>query len=495
MSTTGVYRGVYVCNTCNFHCTRPGHLARHYQCSGHGPQRPVDARFLKKRHSYSFGSKRNYILELDNLRADTSVVSPLKLLSQRTGISSSNFSKWEKARAKNFLLARTRGLAKLRKYVPSQGKYPAAEQVLYGLFVWRRAYQRLRTSRDWLREQMRRAVLELHGVDVSFKASSGWCSAFCRRWEITYQCRTNKHKKAVEDRLPQIRRFHTWLIYGLQRSLPERCAKYGRFPPWLMYHMDQVPLPFSPGSKKTLHMKGTQCTMVEPGGSGATMRFCSLQVCICAQADNQDVDLELIFRVGGTNLSQREWDHYASLKNIGVHFQAKAWAHHKYSLEWMERFRAQTLGKGEVLLGMDNHGPQKTPLVRAFMSAMGIVPAYTPADCTDCVSPVDHHVGQAIKTKIAQRYRDTFEADRDKWELPKKEGGLSDSRKRMLVATWTSEAWDEFCRENKSCITAAFVNTGFLIAKDGSENHKIELWPKRSGRSGSVGPTGQTYSF
>ena len=204
MSTTGVY----VCNTCNFHCTRPGHLARHYQCSGHAPQRPVDARFLKKRHSYSFGSKRNYILELDNLRTDTSVVSPLKLLSQRTGISSSNFSKWEKARAKNFLLARTRGLAKLRKYVPSQGKYPAAEQVLYGLFVWRRAYQRLRTSRDWLREQMRRAVLELHGVDVSFKASSGWCSAFCRRWEITYQCRTNKHKKAVEDRLPQIRRFH-----------------------------------------------------------------------------------------------------------------------------------------------------------------------------------------------------------------------------------------------------------------------------------------------
>jgi len=103
--------------------------------------------------------------------------------------------------------------------------------------------------------------------------------------------------------------------------------------------------------------------------------------------------------VSTTNLSQREWDHYASLKNIGVHFQAKAWAHHKYSLEWMERFRAQTLGKGEVLLGMDNHGPQKTPLVRAFMSAMGIVPAYTPADCTDCVSPVDHHVGKPSRPK------------------------------------------------------------------------------------------------
>jgi hypothetical protein len=52
-------------------------------------------------------------------------------------------------------------------------------------------------------------------------------------------CRTNNHKESVEERLPAIRNFHRWLIYGLQRSAPQRCPKYGR-----MYHMDQV-LPMS----------------------------------------------------------------------------------------------------------------------------------------------------------------------------------------------------------------------------------------------------------
>ena len=48
-------------------------------------------------------------------------------------------------------------------------------------------------------------------------------------------------------------------------------------------------------------------------------------------------------------------------------------------------------------------------------------------------------------------------------------------KKRMLVAQWASEAWAEFTTENHTCILHSFIKTGFLIAKDGSENGKIEL--------------------
>jgi hypothetical protein len=466
------------------------HLRRHYQCSGHGQTKPTTPR-KRKRCNYSYRRKRDIILELDALRA-TGVECPAQLLSHRTGIHESLLSKWVKARHEVFARARMRGKSGLRKFRPDGGHHGDLEATLYGLFVWRRKYQRLKTSYTWLRESMQDL---LQAQAVYKNPSQGWCIRFCARWDITHQCRTNKHKTPVQDRLPAIRKFHTFLIYGLQRTHPQRCPKYGRFPPHLMYHMDQVPLAFSPGSKRTLNMKNEPCEMAEPGGSGASKRFCTLQVCICAKADEQRVNIEIYFRGKGNRLSQVEKDFYATLPNINVRFQEKAWVNEIIAMEWLEYFREATLDQGEVLLGMDNHSSQRTPLCEAFMDLMNIVPAYTPANCTDCTSPVDRNVGQAIKLKIAKRYHETYRANKAQWELPKREGGLSNSRKRMLCAQWASEAWSEFCQDNQDCIRRAFVGTGFLVAKDGSENDKITLWKIKKGALTSVGPDGVQYNF
>jgi hypothetical protein len=370
-------------------------------------------------------------------------------------------------------------MAKQRKYRPSVGKHPKAELELYARFVWRRRYQRLATHRDWLRDNMAE-ILRRDGNPAKYP-SPGWCSAFCRRWSITSQCRTNKHKQSVQERLPAIRKFHTWLIYGLQRSEPQRDDKYGRIPPRLMYHMDQVPLPFSSGSKKTLNMTSEQCSIRDPVGSGGDKRFCTLQVTICAQPDTQRVKLEIIFRGQGKTLSREERAHYAALPNITIRWQKKAWADERITMEYLESFRKATLDQGEVLLGMDNHGAQLTPVCRLFYQLMGILPVFTPANCTDCVSPVDHHVGQCLKLKIGARYQASLEKNRALWEQDAADGGLSTSRKRMLVATWTAEAWEEVCRDHHVMIRQAFVETGFLVAKDGSENGLIKLEATRRG--------------
>ena len=61
---------------------------------------------------------------------------------------------------------------------------------------------------------------------------------------------------------------------------------------------------------------------------------------------------------------------------------------------------------------------------------------------------------------------------------PSKTGGLSRSDKRKLIVRWVSAAWEEMKRERQHCIKSAFVDTGILIAKDGSENNLITLWTK-----------------
>lgn len=51
---------------------------------------------------------------------------------------------------------------------------------------------------------------------------------------------------------------------------------------------------------------------------------------------------------------------------------------------------------------MDRHAPQKTPTFQ--VTTDNIVPVYISPDCTDCVAPVDHHVGARLKQVMGLFY-------------------------------------------------------------------------------------------
>ncbi len=139
-------------------------------------------------------------------------------------------------------------------------------------------------------------------------------------------------------------------------------------------------------------------------------------------------------------------------------------------LNWHDQFVSDTasLGPDEVLLGLDNHGAQQTEKFRAAMERANNKPAYTPPDCTDTVSPCDHYVGARLKHLMAVFYKDDFASNVAAFEL------LSASDRRMKMATWAAAAW-ALLRQEAEFIRSAFVSTGFLIAKDGSESHLIQV--------------------
>lgn len=238
--------------------------------------------------------------------------------------------------------------------------------------------------------------------------------------------------------------------------------------------MDQVPVQFSGTSKKTYNTIGDRfgCRLGDPTGSDAGKRFATLQITIRASGD-QICKLEIYFKSDKSDdkIEYDEMAHYASIPNIRVRFQKKAWADEGVILDYMVDFRTDTKELGEVILGMDRHGSQKTPLVRAFMSWVGIFPLYTPPECTDVVSPCDHHIGRHLQRLLAERYEKEYDANQTAWDIH----GIETPEKRMLFATWASEAWSDLCANNKHLIHSAFVETGFLLARDGSENGLIKL--------------------
>ena len=62
------------------------------------------------------------------------------------------------------------------------------------------------------------------------------------------------------------------------------------------------------------------------------------------------------------------------------------------------------------------------------MKEFNIIPVFTPANCTDYISPVDHHIGATIKQLVAAKYEDAFDKDEDAWLLAE-EGGLREIRR------------------------------------------------------------------
>jgi len=75
-----------------------------------------------------------------------------------------------------------------------------------------------------------------------------------------------------------------------------------------------------------------------------------------------------------------------------------------------------------------------------------------------------------MKEAMAVLYEHELERNLEQWE----NGELTAAERRIYIAHWVEPAWDvmktmpEFMRES-------LVSTGWLLAKDGSENHLVKL--------------------
>jgi hypothetical protein len=132
-----------------------------------------------------------------------------------------------------------------------------------------------------------------------------------------------------------------------------------------MFHMDQIPLPFVVESKRSLNSIGKPVFILMPKGSGLDKRQCTIQLCIRA-GGSQIVRIGMIFRNKGIRICDEEREAYRQLSGIlQVYFQPNAWADEEVSLKWLDEFHKDTAHLGEVLLGMDNHGAQRTRVLMA----------------------------------------------------------------------------------------------------------------------------------
>ena len=101
------------------------------------------------------------------------------------------------------------------RYNKGKGAYPTDETLLFEKFSRRRA-DKYRVTGPWLKAQMKHLVKKSHPqVDISNKFGNRWLRDWCRRFDVTYQKKTNSKSKSIMARIHQIKNYDFWQIYKM----------------------------------------------------------------------------------------------------------------------------------------------------------------------------------------------------------------------------------------------------------------------------------------
>jgi hypothetical protein len=400
------------------------------------------------------------------------------------------FSNWQKKIQSFHKQALATPGGRYRVGAVRKADYPDEEDELYVRLLVRRVVHGFPCNHYWLQSEFKLVLMEsMPAGYLTVEYSWGWSVRFCHRYRLSTQAKNNIKAHDQVDRGLRIRAFHRYWLDVVQKSEPQTDAKYGRFAPDHIFHIDQVPLPFASGCRNTLNPIGSRsCRISGPNTAGLEKRQATLQMWICADGAKQVIKPTIIFRGKVSARSKLPWAEeaavYATLPNIRVAFQPCAWADEDFCTKDILNVASdlEAAGvQGEVVIGMDNHSSQRTAAIRDLYESLGMFALYTPADCTDCVSPVDHHVGNFIQEHMAKAYQKEINDHPEVWIAESAEQAIEDvesssaMNRRICMARWLSAAWADLASKGAYKIHQAFFNTGFLLAMDGSEDDQMRL--------------------
>jgi hypothetical protein len=278
--------------------------------------------------------------------------------------------------------------------------------------------------------------------------------------------------------------------------LAEIYCKYG---PYNTLNVDQHPLPFASNDPCTLEFVGTQRVWIRQPGSGLDKRQATLQLLV--RALGRQPKPCLLFK--GAPVPGEQWRKHVRAaemlqydKDVVVLWQAKAWADSATCVVWAKGpfadFVRESLAGGESLVLADNLGAQIKDEFTAAMSEGRATMRLGPAGATHVWQPCDHHLGREYGRRMGIYYDAWMAAEYDKIA----DGKVSTEQRRILLTKWCGQAYRELEEEREakegpwlaamldpptwpepwpepSRFFKAFLRTGCLVTRDGSQDEEI----------------------
>jgi hypothetical protein len=297
--------------------------------------------------------------------------------------------------------------------------------------------------------------------------------------------------KSVEERIPQIMKFHRRLRWLLQqppvrRSAAEGAAEsdnaevlpvqdpvYGRFSLDRRINVDQVGLAFVNGLESTWDETGAKRVQISQPFAGLEKRQCTVNACFGPGA--KLMRPAVVFRGKGRvpAVERAAYD-----PRVDVFFQENAWMDNATSIAWLKKSLLRSL-KGEegvvpreqsILFADNLHAQTTDEFKRVLHEECNTLLWLLPPGTTDTLQPVDAGYGRLLKVEAGKEL-DKWLGKNDnlsQWET----NALSAGKRRILLTRFIGEAIARI-DARPGYRFRLFEKTGLAMTADGSLDDRI----------------------
>ena len=316
----------------------------------------------------------------------------------------------------------------------------------------------------WFRTRAKQILAEKY-PDAKFAFSPAWFTAFKKRTQISLRRGTNTCQREPAGKKEAIQQFHRLIRRKAKDG--DQAGPLGKWNPRTIANMDQTPLPFSFTQGSTYADRGEKSVWIRGGASGLDKRQCTVQLTLFADGEPRVKPL-IIFRGKGKRIAVAERASYDS--RVIVQFQANAWSDEDIMKFWV-RHCWKSSCDGPMHLILDVHSAQKSNAIQTILEKeCNTEVTFVPGGCTSLVQPIDVAFNKPFKSVVDRLATAHMQENLDAYVT----GGMTASRRRVLITRWVGQAWEEVCT-NKDMIIRSFLKCGISVAVDGSQDSQINI--------------------
>ena len=296
-------------------------------------------------------------------------------------------------------------------------------------------------------------------TDPTFLASTGWCTNFMNRYDLSLRAKTKISQRLPRDLEEKLTSFQTHII---------RMRQQHDYPLSNIGNMDETPLTFDLPGGRTVHPTGEWTVLIRTTGHEKT----GFTVVLACMADGTKLKPMVIFK-------RKTMPKDKFPPGVVVHVHEKGWMDSEGMLVWLEKVWAFRPGgfKSKSLMVWDSFAGHlvqrvKDRVTRGYNTDLAVIPG----GMTPVVQPLDVSLNRPFKC----HYRAQWSAWMASGSAQTTAAGNLKRPDLATVVGWVKEAWEKI---ETPTICYSFKKCGISNSLDGTEDDI--LWQENNGNDES----------